>query len=577
MNFGALNYLTIVVYMGAMVAMGFWFSRQDKTSEEYLLGGRKMPWWAVGISYKISIISTISMVMIPGEIYNHGLTLFLIQILLPITSLIGFFLCIRFYFKLKVFTPFEYLERRYDSRVRITISMLYFWTRLAYISMVLYASAKIFESAVGWPVMITIPVIGMIGIFYTYLGGMRAVIWTDVIQFVVLFGGMLLIIFSISIHVDGGLVGILTYSLDHGRGPVHYANPDFYRLDPYLRLCFWFIIVNELINPIYIACADQITVQRLLSAGTYEKAKYAAYTNSVLLGPMVLLLWLMGFSIFTYYGQHPDPNVTSGDAALYTFIATKMPAPLPGLILVAMLAAAMSTLDSGINSLSTVILKDVYVRYINPLAPERRQYTIARLLTIAIGVFAIAISLSIAGTASKLRETVVEAGAIWNSFGIVLGPVFLITVISRRVTSRVIWLGLTVSWGFVTGMITWYISSKNGLVGIIPINNFLIPLFVAGVLFLVAILFKISGKAHPFGTVLLAVFAMAYAFGTGIWYYYSAYTEGGVLSFQWVQIPGIFIFLIVGFGLLLFCRKTDKKKHFGLTLWSAGETMVEDE
>jgi SSS family solute:Na+ symporter len=91
MNFGALNYLTIVVYMGAMVAMGFWFSRQDKTSEEYLLGGRKMPWWAVGISYKISIISTISMVMIPGEIYNHGLTLFLIQILLPITSLIGFF------------------------------------------------------------------------------------------------------------------------------------------------------------------------------------------------------------------------------------------------------------------------------------------------------------------------------------------------------------------------------------------------------------------------------------------------------------------------------------------------------
>ena len=220
-----------------------------------------------------------------------------------------------------------------------------------------------------------------------------------------------------------------TYSLEHDRGPIHYANPDFYRLDPYLRLCFWFILINELVNPISILPVQtRSPVQRLLSAGTYEKAKYAAYTNSVLLVPMVLMLWLIGFSIFTYYGLYPDPSVTTGDAALYTFIATKMPAPLPGLILAAMLAAAMSTLDSGINSLSAVMLKDVYLKYINPSATEGRQYAIARILTVAIGVIAIAVALSIAGTASKLRETVVEAGAIWNSYGIVLGPVFLITV-----------------------------------------------------------------------------------------------------------------------------------------------------
>ncbi len=577
MNFGALNYLTIVVYMGAMVAMGFWFSRHDKTSEEYLLGGRRMPWWAVGISYKISVLSTISMVMIPGEIYNHGLTLFFTQMLLPITSLIGFFLCVRFYFKLKVFTPFEYLERRYNSRVRFTVSMLYFWIRLAYISMVLYASSKIFESAVGWPVTITIPVIGMIGIFYTYLGGMRAVIWTDVIQFIVLFGGMLLIIFSISVNVDGGLIGILTYSLDHGRGPVHYANPDFYRFDPFVRLCFWFIIVNEFSNSIFLTCADQITIQRLLSAGTYEKAKYAAYTNSVLLVPMVLMLWFMGFSIYTYYGLHPDPNITSGDAALYTYIASNMPAPLPGLILAAMLAAAMSTLDSGMNSLSAVLLKDVYVKYINPSATEGRQYAMARTLTLAIGIFAIVISLTIAGTASKLRETVVEAGAIWNSFGIVLGPVFLITVLSRKVNSRVVGFGLAVSWGIITGMIAWYVSSKNGLVGAISINYVLIPLGLAGVLFFVTALSKIRGRAQSFGALLSALFALAFSFSTGIWYYYGNYTDGGVLSFQWVGFPGMFAFYLIAFGLLFFCRQPEKKKHFGLTLWSAGETIIEDE
>ena len=116
-SLGLFNYLTIIIYMVAVVGMGYWFSRRENTSEEYLLGGRRIPWWAVGISYYMSITSTISMVMIPGEIYNNGLSLWMTQLLFPIVVMLGFFLCVRFYFKLKSFTPFEYLERRYDARV----------------------------------------------------------------------------------------------------------------------------------------------------------------------------------------------------------------------------------------------------------------------------------------------------------------------------------------------------------------------------------------------------------------------------------------------------------------------------
>ena len=166
-SLGPINYLTIIIYMGAIVGMGYWFSRRENTSEEYLLGGRKIPWWAVGISYYMSLSSTISLVMVPGEIYNNGLSLFVLSILFPITVLLGFFLCVRFFFKLKSFTPFEYLERRYDSHVRLVVSLIYFWIRIAYISMVLFASAKVFEGAAGWSVCMTIPLVAIIGIVYT--------------------------------------------------------------------------------------------------------------------------------------------------------------------------------------------------------------------------------------------------------------------------------------------------------------------------------------------------------------------------------------------------------------------------
>ena len=128
------NLSVIVLYMMAVVAVGAWFSRREETSEEYLLGGRRMPWWAVGISYMMSLLSTVSLVMVPGEIYNHGLSLYILGPLYPLTSILMFYAFVRFYYKLEVFTPFAYLGRRYDPAVRLLISILYLWTRLIYLA-----------------------------------------------------------------------------------------------------------------------------------------------------------------------------------------------------------------------------------------------------------------------------------------------------------------------------------------------------------------------------------------------------------------------------------------------------------
>ncbi len=570
-SLGPFNYLTIIIYMGAVVGMGYWFSRRENTSEEYLLGGRRIPWWAVGISYYMSITSTISMVMVPGEIYNNGLSLWMMSLLFPITVLLGFFLCVRFYFKLKSFTPFEYLERRYDARVRLVVSLIYFWIRIAYISMVLYASAKVFESAAGWSVWVTIPVVAIVGIVYTVLGGIRAVIWTDVLQFFALFGGLSLAIIICIASVDGGFMGVLTYSFEHGRGPERFTEADFYRFDPYVRLCFWFMLISVLLDSIFYPCVDQITIQRLLSTGSYKEAKKAAYMNSLLEIPLTLMLWLVGLSIFTYYAQNADPRVISGDGAFFTFIATKMPTPLPGLMLAAMLAASMSTLDSGMNSLSTVVIKDFYLKYLNPSATEEGQVKLARILTIAIGTFAIVVALSIAAVASNLGETVAEAFAIWGSFSILLAPAFFITVTSRKITNFGIWLGLFTGIGINSGMISWYLKSQSGWIGAISLNWILIPLSVAALFLVLAVALKVSGRKYAFSATVVTVCATAYSLSTSLWYYCGRYTEGGELSFQWVTFPGMIAFLIVGYASMLFFKAPAKEKHEGLTLWSMGK------
>ena len=137
---------------------------------------------------------------------------------MPIMALIAFYLFIRFYFKRRMFTPFEYLEARFDSRVRIMGSGLYLLTRIIYLALVLYSSAKVFEGASNWPVIRTILIIGIVGIVYTVMGGIRAVIWTDFIQFLVLVGGLAIVVVKAVSVVPGGVISSFKYAIDHGRG-----------------------------------------------------------------------------------------------------------------------------------------------------------------------------------------------------------------------------------------------------------------------------------------------------------------------------------------------------------------------
>ena len=214
-----MDYAIIGAYLIAVLWIGFYFSKGENTSENYLLGGRNMPFLAIGISCMMSLLSSKSLVMVPGEIYNNGLTLFILTplVLLPL-SIPCYLLFTKFYFKLGSYTPYEYLEYRYDSTVRVVVAVSAFYGRVLYVGMVLYATSKIFEGAYGWPAWVTIALVGVFGVIYTVMGGMKAVVWTDVLQFFVLFGGFVIIVAVLCCNISGGAWEAVSCAFREGHG-----------------------------------------------------------------------------------------------------------------------------------------------------------------------------------------------------------------------------------------------------------------------------------------------------------------------------------------------------------------------
>ncbi|MBN2308453.1 MAG: sodium/solute symporter [Candidatus Hydrogenedentes bacterium] len=500
------DWAIMALYFALVLGVGVLFSRKEKDTDEYLLGGRRMPWFIIGISYMVSLMSTISLVSIPGEAFKYGITKSIHTITAPIAAIGTFYLFVRFYFRAKVFTPFSYLEERFDRRVRLVGSLIFWWTRVAYLAMVLYSSSKVFEGAADWPVWATVCLVGFVGIVYTTMGGMKAVVWTDVSQFVILVVGMAVVTAKCAGAVKGGFAGVIEYSFAHGRGFDGIREPGFFSLNPYVRLSFWLLLISIVAEMMFYNSSDQISIQRLLSTSSYQQAKKSVYTFAAIGLPFAAMLWFLGLTIFSYYGQHPaEAADITGDTALFRYVSIHLPTPIPGLMISAMLAAVMSTLDSGLNSLATVATKDVYIEYFRPNATELEQVRFSRIMTVVVGVFAIVVALIIASVATSIEETIMEASTIWIAFGGVLAPIFLLGVTTRRVNGNHILFACIVAWAITAGTVTWYLISKAG--------------------------------DRP-------------------------------LSFLFVGVPGPVMLLVIGYVCTLLPGKRDPQKSAGLTLWT---------
>ena len=461
-----MNYLVIVAYFAAVIAIGFYCSRGEKTSENYLMGGRRVHFLAIGMACMMALLSSVSLVVVPGEICNHGVTLFSISQTLGLALGIPCYLLFtRFYFRLGSFTPYEYLEYRYDGSVRAIVAISGFYSRVMYLGMVVFTTAKIFEASYHWPAWFSILLVGVVGMIYTITGGAKAVIWTDVMQFFVLFGSFFLVMVFLCMKIDGGAWGAIKGACDAGHGFKEFSEPSFYTITPYVRLLFWLMIISAFTAPLTSACSDQISIQRLLSTKNWKegfKAQIVATGFGML---FAYFLWFTGMAVFTYYNTNPDPEVNlalnQGDRAFFHFVATQLPTPIPGLFIAGMLAAIMSTLSSGMNSMATVWLKEFHARFINKNMTARDEYNVSRKATFWIGAFVILFGLALNFSGEWLSQSVAEVGTIFGVLGACVLPAFLFAVLSDRANSTLIW-GITIfGLGATIGGNLWYILSRN--------------------------------------------------------------------------------------------------------------------
>jgi SSS family transporter len=463
-----LDYAIMVAFILAICAMGGLFTTRRKGGaaasgeseiDEHLMAGGRTPWWAAAISYVMALFSTVSLVSTPGEAYNNGLRLYVLEWFAPFTGLLFFFIFVRFYFNVKTFTPFAYLERRFDARVRCLVSSIYLFTRISILAMILFACARIFQGLAGWPVWVTALLVGTVSIIYSTLGGLKAVIWTHVLQFVVMIIGIGAAVVLATRSVNGGAAGVLTYSFAHGKG--FRFEQGFFSFNPHVRVTFWALMMSSIFAYMFYGSSDQIAIQQLLCTNSYKAARRSFITSTLIFVPLGALLWFLGLAVFVYYAQNPLPGGNPpGDLALFRFIVQKTPQPIPGLVAAAALSAATSTIGAMIMSLSTVATKDFYVRFFREQATDQQQVACARWSTFGLGVLGTVMAIVISFTADSLRETVIEANTIWGAIITVVPPVFFLGVISRRCNANHV-LAAVAFGTVITGMmIAWYLRSR---------------------------------------------------------------------------------------------------------------------
>ena len=423
--FGALNYTILGVYLAAMVGVGLLFAGRQKTREDYFLAGRNMPWLPVAMSMFASLTSAITFMGLPAAAYRENMALLVVCIVSPL--LVPVLVCVLYpvYRRHGVTTSYEYIGTRYGPAARVAVSALFILARLGWMGTVVYAPALALSVATGLSMRLSILLMGGLATVYTVLGGLSAVLWTDVAQYVILVAGAVWVAVELVVSVPGGVGGII----------------DIARAADHLHVVSWRISLFEMSGAVVAISfflqmmqdygTDQVTVQRMLAIrdrrGILKATLFNALTDTV----MVALLLFIGLALFAFYRLRPEAlGDVADDSILPYFVMTNLPAGVSGLIISAVFAAAMSSMDSGINSLATVVENDFIglVRRDGRPEDERRAVLRARILTLVLGAAATLLAFYVA----RIGHIIKGFATFMSLFSAPVLALFLLGLVTRR-------------------------------------------------------------------------------------------------------------------------------------------------
>jgi len=443
MRLSAFDLVVIVAYFASLSAIGIYFSRRQNTRSEYYLGDRGMHWLLVGGSVLATLLSTITYLSIPGEMIRYGVTYFAGTLMVPAMVPIVSRVIIPTITRMPITSAYEYLEKRFGHPTRRLATLVFLVHTLVWSGLIFYTASIAVAQVAGWSLLPTILVMGIVTIFYTTAGGIRTVIWTDNLQLLILFGGALAIPVYIAFSLGTGPSEWWRTFSEAGRSGIV-----LFSWDPTVRLTLFGVLLNILAWEMCTHSSDQVAVQRYLTTPDMHTARRSLWTYAVFRVVLGLSLAFCGLALFAFYAAKSGAPAAAfqkevapvADRLMPRFIAEQLPSGLAGLMIAALLAAAMSSLSSAINSVAGVISTD-YLRH-----HQGDSLKWDKVIVVASGLFGMTVAITVNYAMERLNWNLVEMTGRLNHIWVgPLASLFFAGVLLHRASQA------AVITGFVAG------------------------------------------------------------------------------------------------------------------------------
>ena len=447
MSLSGVDYLVIGAYLVAITAFGSWFARYQKTTRDYFLTDRSVPWWAICFTIVATETSTLTFIGVPAQTYVGNMTFLQLAMGYIIGRVIVSVLFIPAYFRGDLFTSYELLQRRFGTGVKTLSAVIFLLTRSLADGIRLFSTALVIAIVTQVPVTWVVIVLGAAMIVYTMRGGVSAVIWTDVVQMFVYIAGAAAVAIALLGRINGGWAEVVRVGSETGRFVFLDASLDFTK-----AYTLWAGLLGGVALTLSTHGTDQYLVQRLLSAKTQKAASTGLVLSGFIVFAQFILFLLIGVMLFTYYQQFPLQQVLErNDQILPVFVVNELRNGLAGFIVAAIVAAALSP---SLNAMAATTVSDFYLPYINPSADQDTQMRVSKQATVIWGLVQLAVAIG----AQFMNRSVLDAGLAVLSFasGPVLGA-FLLGTLSKSVRERDTFIGMVA--GLLVMARVWWLGA----------------------------------------------------------------------------------------------------------------------
>ncbi len=444
-EFGTLNWSILVTYILLNLLLGWVLSKRVETAEDFYLGRRTTPWWAIGISVIATYVSALSFLGGPAWSYAESLAVIAIHLNYPIVVFLVITLFLPFFFNSGVASIYEYMERRFGATSRAVISGVFLVSQALTSAAILYATSLVIEFITGIDVRWAIVIVTVVALIYTMMGGITAVIWTDVIQAGVLFVGALIIFFALVNNMPAPIGEVLESLKADGK-----TNPLDWSLDLKLEATVWSGVIAMTIFHVTVYGANQMMVQRTLAAKNIGDAKKSFLLMGFAAFFIYFLFFLLGILFYGYYG---GKEFDDGNTIILSF-ATDYGLPgLMGIIAAAVVAASMSSLDSSFNSLATISTVDFYEKYVRPQASPEHYLKASRGFTILWAVLIIVPAMLYVNSEGSILRTLSQIGSYFVGAKL---SMYGLGFFSKQTTEKGLLVGVAV--GFI---MIWILATRT--------------------------------------------------------------------------------------------------------------------